>query len=118
MELHAKRLRMTIKKHFITNAQSDKYDNRHILTFEMFDEDKNLRMKESVFCAGKSQGSNAASIEILKRMLDPTRRWLELVEDTRRMVEEGRVDRGAMEKPVKKKMQDYIAQFEQTQKTT
>lgn len=48
-------------------------------------------------------------------MLDPNRRWLELVEDTRRMVEEGRDARGAMEKPVKKKKEDYIAQFEHAQ---
>jgi len=54
MELHAKRLRMTIKTNFITNPTSDKYENHHIATFELFDEDKNLRMKEQVFCSGKS----------------------------------------------------------------
>lgn len=62
MELHAKRLQMTIKKNFITNPQSDKYENQHIVTFELFDDNKNLRMKEQVFCAAKSQGSNAVSI--------------------------------------------------------
>jgi uncharacterized protein YaaN involved in tellurite resistance len=79
------------------------------VTFELFDEEKNLRLKEQVYCATKSTGSNAVSIEILKKMLDPSRKWLDLVEDTKRMVEEARADRGAMEKPVKKKNEDYIA---------
>jgi len=48
-------------------------------------------------------------------MLDPSKRWLDLVEETRRMVEEGRDARGAMDKPVKKKKEDYIAQFQHAQ---
>ena len=80
-----------------------------MITFELFDDEKNLRLKEQVYCATKAQGSNAVSIEILKRMLDPTKRWLDLVEDTKRMVEDARTDRGAMDKPVKKKKEDYIA---------
>jgi hypothetical protein len=44
-------------------------------------------------------------------MFGSDRNWMELAEETKNKVEQDRIDRGAMDKPVKKKKDDYILQF-------
>lgn len=111
MMLWLKKRGWILQKNYLPNAQADSFVNRNILTYEIFDGEKNLKLKEQVFCAGKPQGNHSLSIEVLKRLVDPSKRWLELVDETQKMVVDWREERGAINQPKRKTIQFYTEQF-------
>lgn len=48
-------------------------------------------------CADKVQGAQQVSIAVLKKFHDPNKLWIELVDETKKMILEQRDVRGAME---------------------
>jgi hypothetical protein len=77
------------------------------MTLEVTDKDKNVKIKERIECADKVQGKQQLSIAVLRKLHDPNKKWLDLVDETKKMVLEEREQRGAMDQPKKNTVAYY-----------
>lgn len=82
-----KKHKWSLKSHYATNAKSASYDTNNILTMEIFDEEKNLKFRDRKLCNAKPRGIQLASIAILSQIFGPEKRWLDLVQETKDVVE-------------------------------
>ena len=87
LNIYAKKNNWNLKENMQTNAQSTSYEEQNIITFEIFDDDKNLKHFARKFCSQKPRGRQIASLAILADMFGPDRNWMELVEETKNKVE-------------------------------
>lgn len=112
----SKNLGWTVNTDFRTNAQATSSAESIIFTMEVYESStKQLKYQQKVAVANKVQGRMRAAICILIKIFGKDKKWLELVEETRQGIEDARQRRGAPERPIFKKQEDYLQESREAQ---
>ena len=92
-----------------SNAQAHGAADGNIFTMEVIDsKTKQVKYQFRVAVSNKVQGRVRAALGILIQIFGKNQKWLDLVEKTKQDIEEARQKRGAPERPVFKKAEDYL----------
>jgi len=93
---------------FVQNSKAAAAEMQYISKMEAFNSDKCQMAYTSLACVNKVHGRHVCAVDILKLMFGNDMKWLELVDNTKQMVLDERDRRGAMDKPVLKKKDEYL----------
>ena len=77
---------------------------------QVFNCNKQIQHSAKVPVANKVQGRVRAALNILSKIFGADQKWLALVERTKQDIEDARQRRGAPERPVFKKADEYLAE--------
>lgn len=96
-----------------TNAQQTGSADANIFTMEVFNSNKQREFQAQVPVSNKVQGRVRAALQILISIHGKNKKWLALVEETRQDIEDARQKRGAPDRPVFKKADEYLEESRQ-----
>jgi hypothetical protein len=92
------------------NPHSKNRDQNTIYLFEVYDSNKKLIYTTKHPVSTKTMGRNTCALDILTQIYGSKKKWLELVDEVKKLIEKERDLRGAPEKPVWKSQNEYLAE--------
>ena len=91
-----------------TNAQASGAADGNVFTLDVHDANKKLIFREKIFVANKVLGRLRGPLNILIKIYGPNKKWLQLVRETKKAIDDARDLRGAPERPIFKKADTYL----------
>ena len=110
LEYYGKPRGWNVSKNMRTNAHPTCNAESNIFTMEVLNSQKQVEYREVIPVANKVQGRVRAALNILTKIFGADQKWLALVEKTKQDIEDARQKRGAPERPVFKKADEYLAE--------